>query len=195
MQRLIVAGSITFLPLALSAQVLPDSGALVVTLGRDTIAVERFVRTPTRFEMVGLSRVPQTRMVRMVVSWNDAGKLTAYEVLNFAPPGGRGGARIRTVGKAVGDSVEVEMSQGDGPARVRRIPGGADVPFVNPFYSAYETAILRARANRAATVPLLGQAGLIAYNAVWSADTVTLTHPDFGTLRAVTDGSGHIRVL
>jgi hypothetical protein len=66
---------------------------------------------------------------------------------------------------------------------------------VNPFYSSYETAIVRTRASGAATVPVLGQQGPIAYQARWSADTVTLSHPDFGIIRAVTDDAGHIRTL
>jgi len=45
-----------------------DSAAFIVRLGRDTTAVERYVRTADRIEAVGLSRSPRTT-VRRYTAW------------------------------------------------------------------------------------------------------------------------------
>jgi hypothetical protein len=56
-----------------------DSAAFVTLLGRDTLAVERLVWTPTGIEAETVLRAPSTRVGRYELEIDDAGQLVRYE--------------------------------------------------------------------------------------------------------------------
>src|SRR5437868_2579614 len=60
----------------------PDKGTFVVTLGRDTIAVERYVRTKQQLISDVVYRVPQTRAFKLTITYNDKGAISWYELID-----------------------------------------------------------------------------------------------------------------
>ena len=172
----------------------PDSGAFVTVLGNDTIAIERYVRTERRLQIEAVRRDPQTRVLQLVVAWDENGRLTGYDLTDSPAPGSGGPARIRSIANVQGDTLTIEVTQRPNQPRLRRIRMGADIPWISPFYSLYETAILRARAEQPSALSMLDAQGLISYQARWSANGVDLTLP-IGVMHAELDASGKVRVF
>jgi hypothetical protein len=177
------------------AQMSTDSGAFVVTLGQDTIAFERYVRAGTRMQIEGISRVPQTRLIRIGISWNDDGSLNRFDIVNGAVPGSGGQAPVHTSFVAAGDSLNVETTEGNNSPRARRMVRVGDVPFVNPFYSTFEVALQRSRATRSKTITMLNQNGPVTYAVSWNGNVAVLSNAEAGTLVVTTDASGRMKSL
>jgi hypothetical protein len=180
-----------FLPVAASAQA-RDSGAFVVMLGNDTVALESYVRTARQLIVRAVTRVPETRVIDLRVDWDEAGRLTAYDMLNTPPQGSGGPAPIRTIATVMGDSVQIAVSQGNALPRVRKIRGGADLPLISYLYSPQETAILRARQSRAESLTLLSGNGPVSYRLRWAPDSALLTQSDNNVIRVALDAAGRI---
>ena len=181
-------------PLSLQAQLKPDSGAFVVLLGTDTIGLERYVRGGGGMQIEGVSRVPQTRIMRITAEWDAAGAMTRFEVVNSGVPGAGGQATVRTIGNVRGDSIRVDVSE-TGDVRSRVMPAAGIAPFVNPFYSTFEPALLHARATNAKQVTLLSQNGPLTYDLAWAGDVATLSNHETGTLRVTMDEQGRMQSL
>ncbi|HEX6105719.1 MAG TPA: hypothetical protein VFZ26_09055, partial [Gemmatimonadales bacterium] len=120
---------ILVLPLALAAplpaQTLADSGAFVVRLGRDTLAVERYTRSPAELRSDIVLRVPDARRVRYVATLHGG----AVSALDLAiEPLGDSGRPARGVMRFRGDTAVVDLTLHDGtrhvrvPARVGAVP-------------------------------------------------------------------------
>jgi hypothetical protein len=67
-------------PASALAQVAGDSAAFVVRLGNDTLAVERWVRTPDRLDVMAVTRSPRTMLRRYTVRFDEAGRAVAFTV-------------------------------------------------------------------------------------------------------------------
>src|SRR5688500_18675875 len=67
-----------------------DSAALVTVLGRDTLALERWVRTPQRITAEAVVRAPRTTYRRYVLDLAADGTMRRFEERVFDPatPGG-----------------------------------------------------------------------------------------------------------
>jgi hypothetical protein len=185
---------LALLPVATQAQT-PDSGSFVVKLGHDTIALERYSRTPTQLWVKAVIRVPETRIIDLNVDWDASGRLRGYQMRNSAPPRTGGAAAVRTIATVVGDSVQFEVAMGNGLPRIRVVPAGGDVPLIGYLYSPHETAILRARASQPATLTMLTSNGPIVYAARWSRDSVWLTQADSNVIRVALDANGRLAGL
>lgn len=178
-------------PAAGAAQV-RDSGAYVVTLGSDTIAVERFVHTPGRLTIEAVTRLPQTRLARLTILRDAAGRITSYEHVNSPVPGIGGAAEIRTIAEYRADSVHYTVTQGANAPRVRTIAGSPDMmPLITPIYSTHAAALVDARVRGAAELVLLTQQGPVRYTLRNVGDTVFMTGPESaGMLKASLDEGG-----
>ncbi|MGQ0813041.1 MAG: DUF2911 domain-containing protein [Gemmatimonadota bacterium] len=181
---------------ALHAQT-PDSGAFVVRLGRDTIAVERYVRTPQQLIAEAILRTPQTRRYKLTVTFKEDGGVSWYEVQNNAVPGVPNSAPVmRSVVTYVADSARFETWVAAALRPSRAVAAKADmIPLQMPFYSTYETALMRARksATDTLTMNMLAGTGPLPYVVTWlPADSVTLWHPQGGTMRAHVDKTGRL---
>jgi len=178
-------------PATVSAQA-RDSGAYVVRLGSDTIAVERYVRTPTLLVVEGVTRLPQTRLTRLVVRSDAAGRITSYEHANSPVPGAGGMGEIITAAGYRADSIRIEVSQGTNAPRVRTIAGTpAMLPLIAPMYSTHAVAIARARENGDTLLQLVSSQGPIAYRIRVAGDSVFMTGPgSTGTMKAAWDEEG-----
>jgi hypothetical protein len=172
----------------------PDSGAFVTRLGADTLAVERFVRTPGRVEADVVLRVPTTTRTRYVLELTPAGEMTRLTTVTTDPRASAAPARRETITR-VGDSLRIETIAGDS-ARTRMVAADATtLPFIDMVHWPYEVALARARAagQLPPAQPLLTGARVTSFAlAQVGADSVTITHPLRGTMRARVDARGRL---
>lgn len=125
-----------------------EGGAFVVTLGNDTVGVERFVRTANRLEGALVFRTPTTGIARYSVDLDAGGRPRAYEVAVTRPDGSPFPNAPRKTVVTFGDTIRFEAHR-DTVIR-RSLAGGADAfPLLNGSYALYETALRALRATRA----------------------------------------------
>ena len=169
-----------------------DSAAFIVRLGRDTISVERYVRTSNQLTIEAVQRSPNTMIHRMVVdlAGPDRYSRATYRVTQA---GWDQPVVTRTV-TFDRDSATIVNEQG-GQSRTQRVAAHDAVPMAGPFYTPYELAIMRAINSRASrdTVQLLGDFGLanIPVERVGS-DSVSLQNQFGEPIRAHIDARGRI---
>lgn len=168
------------LPAAARAQVpAAERGAFVLRVGGDTIAVERFARTPTSVE-AELGVKDRARIVYTLQTAPDAG-VTGLELrvwpitaADTAPP-----LQHVTIAWA-GDSAVSTIAGANGRTQVVHGARGA-IPLVNPSAVGMEQALMRARATGgrdSASVPvlILGAAQTMPARVRWiGADSAVLT--------------------
>ena len=193
---MVLAGAAALLPGSLSAQQ-ADSGAFFVRLGKDTLAVERYVRTPRQQVSDAVLRTPQTRALRLTLTFNADGTVSSYEVLN-SPVAGvpNSSGVVRTLVTYRGDSAQVETWVAGAARPPRRIGARGDMlPVQLPFYSMYELALSRARkaAPDSVDMSMLSGSGPLIYGVRWlPGDSVTLFHPASGHIRGLMDSNGRL---
>ena len=129
---------------ALSAN---DAGGFVVTLGADTVSVERFTRTPTSLEGDFVLRVPQTRVIHYSAELGADGTVLTFES-SMRPGAALSGpvAQHATV-SFVGDSARIVTTAGANTANatIAARPGAVPVPAV--IYALLEQGALQHRAS------------------------------------------------
>ena len=171
-----------------------DTGGFVTRLGADTIAVERFVRAPGRVEADVVLRVPATRRTKYVLTLDAAGRLARLESEEVALRAGAATRRETVVRD--GDSLRIETTGGEGGPRARTIAAPASVlPFIDMVHWPYDVALVRMVEQRADSVaqPLLTGARAQDFRlARIGGDSVTITHPFRGTMRARIDAAGRL---
>ena len=184
-------------PGALAAQgrvARPDSATFVTRLGADTLAIERVVRTPTRVEAEVVLRVPTTTVTRYVLELTPGGELTRLETTSTDPRAPDGTPRREALVRA-GDSLRIETTV-SGAARARSVSAvGATLPFIDMVHWPYEVALARPGVRQALppTLPLLTGARVQEFRlARVGTDSVTITHPLRGTMRARVDARGRL---
>src|SRR5688572_21518877 len=153
MKKLIALVTLAFAP-SLHAQQQPDSGSFFVRLGRDTIAVERYAHTKSQLIAEALLRTPVTRHLKLTVTFKEDGTLSWWEVVNSPVPGtGETGPVTRGLVTITGDSATVDLAVGGNRRPLRKIAAHpAMMPLQIPFYSTYQVALQRARANPSDTL-------------------------------------------
>ena len=194
---LIVAALVT--PIAGSAQATaPDSGGYVTRLGTDTLAIERFVRTPQRVQAEVLLRIPTTTRTTYVMELAPDGTMRRLESQTF-DPGQPGTEPVRAqVIERRGDSLRVETKAGRGEG-VRTVAAPpATLPFIDMIHWPYEIALMRLRAAGARSVeqPFLSGVRPADFTiAAIGSDSMTITHPSRGTMRVHVDERGRLLAL
>lgn len=160
-------------PLALAAQ-RSDSGAFVITLGKDTLALERYVRSGDRLvdDMI-LRNGASVTLRHVVATVNPDGSIGRVEL--DTRPTGAGDTPLRGVATFQADEVFFETTR-DGNRQVAHVIAPAGVlPFFTYCYALYEVIGRRARAlgGNPVTVPV------IPFAATAPEDlTVTFPKPD-----------------
>ena len=188
----LLAPSAAELP-AQSADAAPDSGAYVTRLGSDTLAVERFVRTPRRVEADVVLRVPATSRAHYLLELGPDGELVRLDAVTTDPRGIR--PERRELVTRAGDSLRIETTVGDSTRRRTVAADAAALPFIDMVHWPYEVALVRGRAagRDGWTQPLLTGARISPFAiAGVGADSVTITHPSRGTMRARVDARGRL---
>jgi hypothetical protein len=123
-----------------------ESGAYVVRLGNDTVAVDQYTRVGDRIEGTFMQRAPRTIVTKYVITMNPSGMPSLFEVSQRLPEGGLvppTNTRSATV-TFVGDSAITQI-QRDTLITARRLARSA-FPFINFAVSmtALPIAALRA---------------------------------------------------
>lgn len=169
------------------------SGAFVVRLGTDTVAVERFVRTGERLEAVAVTRSPVTRVRETVLTFGAGGGVSRYEsAVRAAGAAADAPPEQHTVVTFGPDSAIVETTR-DGETRTETVAATPEmIPSSFDHFSLEELVIQRARASGQDTIYRPGDpASPVIVRAV-GADSVALETSNLGTWRARIDSDGRI---
>jgi hypothetical protein len=174
-----------------------DSAALVTVLGRDTLALERWVRTPERVTAEAVVRSPRTTYRRYVLDLAPDGRMRRFEELTFDPSDARGGAPVRTdVYEAADGGWTRTLSQGDSVATARVEAPADALPWVDLVHWPFELVLMRARGGQGGAAPLLAGGRPLAYTVgPAQGGGWTLTHPLRGPSVAQVDGEGRLLLL
>jgi hypothetical protein len=126
--------------------------AFLITLGKDTAAIERFTISPTRIEGTGLVRQPRTTVRRFTIDMAD-GRPTRLQAAQFAPGVPETGTPLqRATGTITRDSVITETRRDTATTTSRRaLPAGPAIPALGGVagsFLAYELIAERLHAMR-----------------------------------------------
>lgn len=120
-----------------------DTAAYVVTLGSDTVSVERFVRAGNRIEGQMVSRSPRT-VARSFTAWLNPDGSVQRLTMTSTVPGTQQPATVANV-RFTPDSAITRVQRGDSVFAFR-VKAPHPVPLVNYDYAFYEQAMMHARA-------------------------------------------------
>jgi hypothetical protein len=183
-----------------AARAQQQSGAFIVRLGRDTLFVEQYTRSPGRLEGDQISRMTtQTLRRHFVASFDQRGDMTKYEV--WGRPAGDSTVQPQVLRVTfTRDTAEEELTVGDSTiaAHVAIRPG--TIAFMNYSYALLELLTQRARANppgpgEAAgfeVLPLGSGSPFAVTIQPLGGDTLMVAFGDGGPIRVRTDPSGRI---
>lgn len=157
-------------PLALAAQT-SDSGAFVVTLGKDTLALERYVRTGDQLVDDMILRNGATVTLRhYVATLNPDASIARFE-LDTKPASAGAPPLLHGVATFKPDDVFFETTR-NGNRQVAHVVAAGLLPFVNYSYAMYEAIGRRAHALGGNPVNVAA----ISFGAV-TPDNLTVTFP------------------
>jgi len=192
--RLLLLTSVALLAAPAAAQS-PETVAFVARLGNDTVAVERYTRTPTEITGVSVVRSPRTTMRRYTITLGPDGTARRLHI-TLAHEGGPVMQDV-TYDYASDDSVRIE-SRRDSVVRHRAVAAtGRPLPFFPDLYATWDLELRDAHdANEHFAMLAGGQ--MVSYAIERTGDgAVDLTNPstDYGPLHARLDDSGHLLSL
>jgi hypothetical protein len=170
-----------------------DSAALVTVLGRDTLALERWVRTPQRITAEAVVRSPRTTLRRYVMDLGPDGRMRRFQEQVF-DPAEAGGAprRTETVEAGAGGWSRVVV-QGDSTVSARVEAPAEALPWVDLVHWPFELVLMRARGGPGGEAPLLSGGRALAYRVTPAeGGGWTLTHPFRGPSVAQVDAQGRL---
>ena len=175
-----------------------DQGTFVVTLGRDTIAAERFRFARTRLEGEVVTRLRETVRRPYVMTFDRLGNPMRLEFSTRRPTDTPASPPIQTaVITLTGDTIVMETKRNDSTV-TRRVPAPhGTVALLGQSYASYEVLTRRAVRAGADSVQIptwaVGAQRTDVFSVVRvSADTMKLVAP-FGTLYARVDADGRIQ--
>lgn len=172
------------------------SAGFVTRLGEDTLAVERFVRTPTGMEATVALRAPRTTLTTYRLDLDAAGRLTGYEAVVRQPLTGE--VLRRQSATPVGDSLRVTSSETEGETETRMVAGSERaLPFIDMVHWPFELMVTRAvAAGGPLDQPLFTSRGTVAFTSRIEDDgTVTVRHPFRGPMTVQADDAGRLLSL
>src|SRR5438093_10795362 len=139
---LLIACIVAAPPPALAGQ----SGAFIVRLATDTLALERYTRSAGRLEGEQVVRAPRTVPRLYSATFGRAGAIERSELVTHNVSGGPGPAETKATMQFAGDSVFSAVPDRDSMAhqRVKVAPGTLPWPF--PNYALPDEIAPRARA-------------------------------------------------
>jgi hypothetical protein len=154
-RRILPLALATFAPLSLLAQGKPETGGFVVRLGKDTMVVERYVRTADRIESWSVNRQPVTIRRHFVLTLKD-GMPTRMEYEGGRADGSQPMSKL--VFEYGRDTTTVTVTRGDS-TQTLRVPAGGVVPALGNSFALTELAVARFLAAKAdstaiATLPI-----------------------------------------
>jgi hypothetical protein len=173
--------------------------AFITRLGDDTLAVERFARTPGGMEAEVVLRTPQTTVTRYRLDLDDAGALKYFEAVASAPGAPSDAPPLRReVVTPASDGLEVSHTTG-GETTSRSIQGDAGMlPFIDMVHWPFELMLVRAHVSGQDSVAqgLFTGRGSFSFAVASQGDgAMTVTHPYRGTMDVRVDREGRLLAL
>lgn len=172
-----------------------ESGAFVIRLGRDTVAVEQFTRTADRIEGTMVSRTPRTAVRTYTATLRPDGTVSRLEMTTRIPsaPGLLPQTITVTTG---GDTADVRIQRGDTVRDLRVAAPAEAFPFVFNSYALTEPMLrwAAARGGDSVAVPIVqpgaGQSGTLRVMRN-GADSLNVAMPP-GLARIRFDAQGRV---
>lgn len=175
-----------------------DQGTFIVTLGRDTIAAERFRFGRGRLDGEVVTRLRETVRRPYAMSFDASDNPARLEFSTRRPTDTPASAPLQTaVITAAGDTIVMETTRNDSTV-TRRIPApDGTVPLLGQSYASYEVLTRRAVRTMADSIAIpvwaVGAQRIDTFTLVRvSADTMKITAP-FGVMYARVDADGRIQ--
>ncbi len=196
-QQILAASAVLLAaPVAVTAQAAQaDSAGYVTRLGIDTLAIERFVRTPERVEAEVLLRIPTTIRTTYVLELSPNGDMRRMESATYDPRSGGAEPVRRSIIERAGDSLRITSGAGENFQKRAVAAPGATLPFIDMIHWPYEIALVRLAASGARSIdqPLLSGARVsdFALERI-GHDSIAITHPSRGTMRVSVDERGRL---
>ncbi len=180
------------------AQEPPDSGAFVTRLGEDTIAVERWVRSPEKMEAEVVLRVPRTTFRAYLIELNDQGGLAHYDATIWEGTRGAGEPIERYVADSDGRNLAFRIARGEEAQNEVMDVESTVLPFIDMVHWPFELMLMRAHAadQELVTQPLFSGARTFSFElAVVGPNQMAVTHPTRGTMNVTVDDQGRMTLL
>lgn len=172
-----------------------DSAALVTVLGRDTLALERWVRTPEGITAEAVVRSPRTTLRRYTVELASEGRIQRYEEAIFDPASPDAPLRIETY-QPTYNVWRRTVQQGDSLAESTVEAPAHVVPWVDLVHWPFELVLMRARGGQGGEAPMLSGGRALAYTVTPAeGGGWTLTHPFRGPSAVRVDEQGRLLSL
>lgn len=169
-----------------------DSAGLVTVLGRDTLAMERWVRTPDRIVAEAVVRSPRTTIRRYVLDLGPDGRMRRFQEHVFDPANPIDPVRTETVEAGDGGWTRT-LTQGDSTATARVEAPAEALPWVDLVHWPFELVLMRARGGQGGEAPLLAGGRALAYRVTPAeGGGWTLTHPFRGPSTVQVDAQGRL---
>ncbi|HET7233562.1 MAG TPA: DUF2911 domain-containing protein [Longimicrobium sp.] len=196
----IIRASMAVAALALAAAPAPaqqaETGAFVVTIGTDTLAVEKFTRAGSQVTGEMVSRSPRTVALSYDAVLNPDGTVQRMEMTSRVP----GGTQPPTVANVqfTADSVFTRVQRGDSVFDYR-VAAAHAFPLMGYSHVFYEQAMMHARGMRAdslqvSLVPIGANESYPMTVRMLGADSVRLAN-FAGVQRVATDARGRLMGL
>lgn len=172
------------------------NGAFVVTLGDDTIVVEKFSRSGNTYSVEQALRSPTARLFHTHVVLRPSGDLAQLSYMQHTIGPNMGPVLENTDIKVVGDSANLVSKRGDNTVMNRRVaaPPGS-LPTLPSSYFGYELASMRlvASGRDSMHASLVGPSGPTGFTVRRvGRDSVFFTFDSTTTYRAHVDAQGRI---
>jgi hypothetical protein len=182
---------------SLAASTIADQGSFIVTLGRDTIAAERFRFGRGRIDGEVVTRLRETVRRPYAITFDDEGNPARLEFSTRRPTDTPASPPLQTVTITVnGDTIVMETKRNDSTV-TRRVPAPpGTVPLLGQSYASYAilTRHLARSGGDSVQIPTWAvgaqRTDLVSVVRV-TADTMRIVAP-FGTMYAHVDAAGRI---
>ncbi|HEX8904889.1 MAG TPA: DUF2911 domain-containing protein [Longimicrobiaceae bacterium] len=146
-----VALALAALPAAAQGAQPGETAAFVVTIGNDTLAVEKYTRTADRITGDLVSRSPRTVLRHYTAYLNPDGSVRRIEMTSSSP--GTTQPTVTAATDFTADSAFTRVTRNDSVFGFR-VAASHPVPMVNYSHVFYEQAMMSARAARLDTATL-----------------------------------------
>lgn len=185
-------------PPSLSRSGIADQGTFIVTLGRDTIAAERFRFARARIDGEVVTRLRETVRRPYAMMFDEEGNPVRLEFSTRRPTDTPASPPLQTaVITLTGDTIVMETKRNDSTV-TRRVPAPrGTVPLLGQSYASYSILTRRAARSGADSVEIptwaVGAQRTDLFTVVRvNADTMRIIAP-FGTMSARVDAEGRIQ--
>lgn len=188
------AAVLTALLAAPAAAQRADSAALVTVLGRDTLALERWVRAGDRITAEAVVRSPRTTHRRYVLDMDSEGLMRRFEERTFDPANPATPLRTEVLEAVEGGGWTRTLTHGDSVVTGRVDAPPNALPWVDLVHWPFELVGLD-RGDCGGEIPMIAGGRVLEYDMAPAAGGWTLTHPFRGPSTVRADDQGRLLSL